>query len=210
MKVLAASLILCGALLRAGVTTPITATIVTTTYTVDEDGNAKLDHQSTGLFARAGDGTEIRIDYTGTHQPMTAVLNMDYQNIIIKYFTKQYTIFEGRGSDGVVRKIAPYNAPPLAVKPGQETRTINGLFTAAVPNYDGNTKQLAGQTWISPEYKIPVLSEFESVFNGRRVRHVTEYTNIIMGVEPDPSIFCVPAGFKNTGSIALSPNVPVK
>ncbi|HEY7390872.1 MAG TPA: hypothetical protein VH640_20315 [Bryobacteraceae bacterium] len=182
------------------VTTPITATVTSTTYSVDDNGQTTVVSQQTGTFARASDGREatIMLD-ANTHQPNTAVIRANGQSISVKYFRKQYTVMQGG-------PFAPY-AIPFVEKPGMDSQTINGVFTVAIPVYDGNTKQIVGKTWFSPDYNVAIRieSEHTSTITGKTMRMVQEMSNVKIGNEPDPNLFAVPAGFTATaGSAACS------
>jgi len=70
-------------------------------------------------------------------------------------------------------------------------------FTHIVPANSkmGNTRPLESSTeiWIAPDLMLPVLSINEHPLMGRSVQR---FTNIRTGVEPDPSLFRLPEGFK--------------
>jgi hypothetical protein len=179
----------CGIAMAAAVTTPITATITTSTFEVGQDGQATLINQTTGTFARASDGRELTVTLDSqTNQPATAVLRASGQDVSIKYPIKQYMVH----SEG---PLAPYQIPFIP-KTGAEAQTINGVYAVAVRNIDGNTGKEIGKAWISPEYKINVRTEFQATMpTGKTIRQVTEMSNIKIGSEPDPSVFVVPEGF---------------
>ena len=183
--------------MAAPATTPITATITSTTS--DVTGQATVLSQQTGTFSRASDGRELRVMLDSkTNQPGTAILRTaNNEDVVMKYADKQYT----------VNKRQPVALPEILflAKPGMESQTINGVFAIATPMYDGNTpgKKLIGKSWYSPQYKIEVRSEFETVApTGKTIRRVTEMSNIQIGTEPDLSQFVVPADFSPAAETA--------
>jgi len=71
------------------------------------------------------------------------------------------------------------------------------IFTHTVPANSkmGNARPLESSTeiWIAKDLMLPVLSVTEHPVMGRSVQR---FTNIRTGVEPDPSLFRLPEGFK--------------
>jgi hypothetical protein len=181
-----------AAAIAAGVTTPITATMTMTWYEVDGNGQSTMVHQENGTFGRSSDGSEVtRWLDLNTHQPTTGVITAKGQSVSVKYASKQYRV---SGSS----PFAPY-AIPFKLKPGMETQTINGVNTVANPIFDGKTQQIIGKNWFSPDYKINIRNESTTITpTGKTLRIVSEMSNVQVGVEPDPSLFTVPADFTPT------------
>jgi hypothetical protein len=71
------------------------------------------------------------------------------------------------------------------------------LFTVTVPANSkmGNARPLESSTeiWIAKDLMLPILSVNEHPLMGKIVQR---FTNIRLGVEPDPSLFKLPEGFK--------------
>jgi len=71
------------------------------------------------------------------------------------------------------------------------------IFTQTVPPNSkmGNARPIETTTeiWIAKDLMLPVLSVSEHPLMGRIVQR---FTNIRTGVEPDPSLFILPEGFK--------------
>lgn len=102
----------------------------------------------------------------------------------------------------------PASKSRAAMPPGFDQRSLGSkmiegvncegkIFTHTVPANSkmGNARPLESSTeiWIAKDLMLPVLSVTEHPVMGRSLQR---FTNIRTGVEPDPSLFRLPEGFK--------------
>lgn len=189
--------------LAAAESTPIIATRTNSTYAVNEAGQLTLIRQETGTWVRAADGSEATHMQEAKDGQPTGSLTMglitsrgNNQTIAINYRTKQY----------LVQPAGPA-PPPLQVKPGMESRVINGVYSVALPVRDRKTGEVTGKGWFSPDYKITTRNEFDVTIpaSGKKIHIVDELSNVQVGVAPDAQQFAIPSGFSRAaGTVPCS------
>ncbi len=90
-----------------------------------------------------------------------------------------------------------FNQRSLGSKMIEGVNCEGKIFTVTVPANSkmGNARPIESSTeiWVAKELMLPILTVNEHPLMGKIVQR---FTNIRLGVEPDPSLFKLPEGFK--------------